>query len=91
MLHQVLGLTYLQHLLHRRLGDVGKVEDYCTQATCATAAQMLTYVAMARANFGWLAWRRGDLALAKEEASAARDFWQASKDTYPCNGPRFGS
>jgi hypothetical protein len=44
---------------------------------------MLTYVAMARANFGWLAWRRGDLALAKEEASAAWDFWQASKDTYP--------
>jgi hypothetical protein len=38
---------------------------------------------MARANFAWLAWRKGDLVLAKDEASAAWDFWRVSNDTYP--------
>ena len=37
---------------------------------------------MARANSGWLAWRRGDLALAKEEALAAWNSWQITEDKY---------
>jgi tetratricopeptide (TPR) repeat protein len=44
---------------------------------------MSTYEAMARANSGWLAWRRGDLALAKEESLAAWNSWQVYDDKYP--------
>jgi len=82
-LNQVLCLTYLT-VLHRQLGDVAKASNYNTQARkCATAAQMSSYESMARANSGWLAWRRGDLVLAKEEALAAWNSWEVNEDNYP--------
>jgi hypothetical protein len=42
----------------------------------ATAAQMPEYVAMARANQGWLAWRAGDFGPARELARTALELWR---------------
>ena len=89
-LHQVLCLTYLT-LLHRQLGDVEKALDYNTQAMeCATAAQMSTYEAMARANSGWLAWRRGDLRSQRKSLWQHGTFGKLTRTCIRCSGPRFG-
>ncbi|MGD9048291.1 MAG: AAA family ATPase, partial [Anaerolineae bacterium] len=66
-------LTYLT-LLGRRRGRVKETRHYaCRSLTVATTAEMHTYVGMAQANLGWVAWREGDLSEAEANGKAALD------------------
>ena len=82
-LNQVLSLTYLT-VTHRKLRNTEKVNDYNSEAlVMATNARLSPYVAMARANFGWLALTEGDYARAQTESQAAFESWQKDHGTYP--------
>jgi tetratricopeptide (TPR) repeat protein len=80
---RALALTYLT-VLQRKRGDVAGARRYARQALdAATAAQMLPYIAMARANLAWAAWRDGDHAEAERECREALDLWDKSQVGYP--------
>ena len=49
--------------------------DAARSLEVATAAHMPEYVAMAKANQAWLAWRAGDLAAVQELGQAALELW----------------
>jgi DNA-binding SARP family transcriptional activator len=69
-------LTYLA-VLYRRLGAEAEVQRYAALALeAAAAAGMPEYVATARANQAWLAWRRGDVARAEANGLAALELWR---------------
>jgi tetratricopeptide (TPR) repeat protein len=81
-LNQVLCLTYLT-IIHRKRGDLDKVADYNLQAMeTATAARMSPYIAMARANRAWIAWRHGDYSTVRADALAALELWQQDQGSY---------
>jgi hypothetical protein len=63
-------LTYLT-VAYRRCLHVEEARRYAARSLeAATAARMPEYVATARANQGWVAWRAGDLDSARELARA---------------------
>jgi tetratricopeptide (TPR) repeat protein len=69
-------LTYLT-VLRRQLGQVDEVRRYLVQSLeAATTANMPLYVAAAKANLAWVAWREGDLSEAAANGEAALDLWQ---------------
>ncbi len=69
-------LAYLM-VAARRTADVALTERYATQCLeVAEAGQMADYVAAARANLAWIAWRRGDTLAAKANAGHAREHWR---------------
>ncbi|MCB0048571.1 MAG: hypothetical protein KDE24_03375, partial [Caldilinea sp.] len=49
----------------------------------ATAAHMPEYVATARANLAWLAWRAGDLAAVDDHGRAALALWAELEPGHP--------
>lgn len=58
---ELLSLTYLA-VLFRKLGRLEEVERYAARSLeCAQRQQVASYIAVAHANLGWLARRRGDL------------------------------
>ncbi|MGD1992076.1 MAG: AAA family ATPase [Anaerolineae bacterium] len=74
-------LTYLT-VLHRRRGQVDEMRRYLAQSLeAATTAHMPNYVALAKANLAWVAWREGDLSEAVANGEAALDLWQPLR---PC-------
>jgi hypothetical protein len=80
---RTLSLTYLT-VLHRFRGEAGGVLSYAQRAQgAAEAAQMPDYVAAARGNQAWLAWRRGDLPAAEQRAQEAVALWRQSPLVYP--------
>ncbi len=68
-------LTYLT-IAHRQCMQMEETRrDAARSLEVATAAQMPEYVAMAKANQAWLAWRAGDLASVQELGQAALELW----------------
>ncbi len=80
---QTLSLTYLT-VLSRFRSQMGGFADFALRAQeAADAAHMPDYVAAARANQAWLAWRSGDLAAAEAEGQEALRVWRKSPLVYP--------
>ncbi len=68
-------LTYLT-IAHRQCMQMEETRrDAARSLEVATAAQMPEYIAMAKANQAWLAWRAGDLAPVQELGQAALELW----------------
>ena len=51
--------------------------------TAAAEAKMTTYVAVAKANQAWLAWRRGAIAEAQQLGEAALELWLQFPTPFP--------
>ena len=80
---QVLSLTYLT-ILYRFRNQVDEVLDHVLRAQeAAGAAKMPDYVAAARGNQAWLAWRRNDLITAEQKGQDALIMWHQSPLVYP--------
>lgn len=73
---QTRTLTYLI-IAARRRDQVAAAQGLVTQAlTAADNAHMPEYIALARANQAWLAWRKLDYAAVCEHGAAALALWQ---------------
>jgi tetratricopeptide (TPR) repeat protein len=80
---RALTLTYLTVVCRFR-GQIEGVSDYAQHALeIAQAARMPDYVATARGNQAWLAWRRHDLPAAQIKGREALELWQHSPLVYP--------
>jgi eukaryotic-like serine/threonine-protein kinase len=63
---------------------VDEVRSYIKRTLAAAeAGGMLEYIAVARANQAWLAWRQGDLGEAEREGSAALEELGSLPIPYP--------
>ncbi len=80
---QVRCLVYLGVVYRRqdRPDDVRACADRALEL--ATAAHMPEYVATARANLAWLAWRAGDLAAVERHGRAALTLWAELAPGHP--------
>ena len=75
--HQVLCLTYLT-IVSRKRGNLEETRRYLDEAMeLAFACDMTPYLAMARANLAWLAWRRGNYTEVEELGRDALLGWQS--------------
>jgi DNA-binding SARP family transcriptional activator len=80
---RTLTLTYLT-VLYRFRGMMDGVFDYAQRAQkIAEAAQMPDYVAAAKGNQAWIAWRRHDLPAAEQWGQEALAIWRQSPLVYP--------
>jgi DNA-binding SARP family transcriptional activator len=80
---QVLSLTYLT-VLYRFRNQVDEVLDHVLLAQAAAgAAKMPDYVAAARGNQAWLAWRSNDLTTAEQKGQESLEMWHQSPLVYP--------
>jgi tetratricopeptide (TPR) repeat protein len=78
--HQTRCLTYLATLFRGR-GQIEKVRRYTSRALAmATTLQMVEYIATAKANLAWIAWREEKLSEAREYGQTALELWP---DDYP--------
>jgi DNA-binding SARP family transcriptional activator len=69
-------LTYLT-IAARQLGEVDAASDYVGQSfDVAVRARMPEYIALARANESWIAWRAGEWQRASECGAAALTLWK---------------
>ena len=68
---------------YRRLGDVARCRTEA-EKTCelATKLGMVEYIAMAKANLAWVAWRQENYAEAEKIATKALDLWHGMDDPY---------
>jgi class 3 adenylate cyclase/tetratricopeptide (TPR) repeat protein len=75
-------LTYLGGA-HRCAGDIGQARSY-SAATSELAAKlsMVEYIAMAKANLAWVAWREGDESNAELLGHEALKLWHGMDDPY---------
>jgi len=75
-------LTY-RAVAYRRLGDVARCRTEA-EKTCelATKLGMVEYIAMAKANLAWVAWRQENYAEAEKIATKALDLWHGMDDPY---------
>ncbi len=75
-------LTYLA-VAYRRLRDVARCRTEA-EKTCelATKLGMVEYIAMAKANLAWVAWRQENYAEAEKLASEALELWHGMDDPY---------
>jgi DNA-binding SARP family transcriptional activator len=79
----ILTLTYLT-VLYRFRGQIDEVLNYSLQAQeAAKAAQMPEYVAAAKGNLAWIAWRRRDLLTTEQRGQEALVLWRQSPLVYP--------
>lgn len=75
--------TYLT-VVHRRGGDLEATrEGVANTLAAAGLGRMVEYVAMARANEAWLAWREGRSSEAEGRGREALDLWAKSWAAYP--------
>jgi hypothetical protein len=73
---QTRALTYLT-IAARRRDQVTAAQTLVTQAlTAANTAHMPEYIALARANQAWLAWRQQEYSAVREHGAAALAVWQ---------------
>jgi tetratricopeptide (TPR) repeat protein len=76
-------LTYLT-TVHRKRGQVPETEQYAKRSlTAASENQMSMYIASAKANLAWVAWRNGNLCETKKAARAAHAIWHKTDDVSP--------
>ena len=75
-------LTY-RAVAFRRLGDVARCRTDA-EKTCELANKlgMVEYIAMAKANLAWVAWRQENYAEAEKIATKALDLWHGMDDPY---------
>jgi tetratricopeptide (TPR) repeat protein len=77
------SLTYLS-VLYRKIGRVDAVREYASRSLpAAQEANIPSYIATARANQAWLAFREGELAQAEAHALAAMEIWQEERTPSP--------
>ena len=68
---------------YRRLGDIVKTERDAQRAlVLATELTMVEYIGMADAHLAWVAWSRGEDALAEKLGSEALKLWHGMDDPY---------
>jgi DNA-binding SARP family transcriptional activator len=80
---RTLSLTYLT-VLSRLRGQMDGVLSHALRAQeAAEAAHMPDYVAAAKGNQAWLAWRRRDLPAAEQRGQEALVIWRQSPLVYP--------
>ncbi|NJD59724.1 MAG: 6-hydroxy-D-nicotine oxidase [Anaerolineae bacterium] len=80
---RVLSLTYLT-VVNRFRGKVDETSDLAIRAQIgAETAHMPDYIAAAKGNLAWVAWRKQDLDLARELCLDAVQVWQQSPMQYP--------
>ena len=82
-------MTYAA-VIYRRLGRVDETEAMANRALAvARETRMKPYIGTARANLGWVAWRNGDMASAREHVDAAIEIWDglAPAFVYPLQWP----
>jgi DNA-binding SARP family transcriptional activator len=80
---QTLSLTYLT-VLHRFIGHLEEVSNYAQRAQeLAELAHMPDYMAAAKGNWAWLAWRMGDGETARKLGEEAVVIWKKSPLVYP--------
>jgi len=76
-------LAYLT-VTKRRRRDLDATRDSASKCLeVATTGSFREYVGAARANLGWVAWRRGDRVLAAQECRAALEEWNGISFVYP--------
>ena len=76
------SLTYLA-VAHRRNGDVDLAKQFADQAlTLASKLQMAEYIAMARANLAWVAWKNQRLDDCEKLGKRALELWHGMDDPY---------
>lgn len=81
-LNRVLCLTYLV-VIYRKRGQLEETLKYIPEALeAATAARLSPYIGMAKANLGWVAWRKNDYAETIKHCREAVELWQQG-GTYP--------
>jgi class 3 adenylate cyclase len=75
-------LTY-RAVAYRRLGDVACCRTVAEKTLeLATKLGMVEYIAMAKANLAWVAWRQNDDAEAEKLATEALELWHGMDDPY---------
>jgi class 3 adenylate cyclase/tetratricopeptide (TPR) repeat protein len=83
IVHQSRCLNYLT-LIRRLHGEVDAAYEMANRALeTATSGQMLEYIALARANLAWVAWRDGQHAEVAAHAQAALGLWRQTPVVYP--------
>lgn len=83
VLFQTLNLTYLT-VLFRFRNMMKDVANYAARTEkAAEDAHMPDYVAAARANQAWIAWREDDHHKAEQQSCLALEIWQKSPLIYP--------
>ncbi len=58
-------------------------KDLYRVLTMAMTGQMVEYIAVAKANLAWIAWREGNLSDAQQNGQAALELWQQISVVYP--------
>jgi class 3 adenylate cyclase/tetratricopeptide (TPR) repeat protein len=72
---QLRCLTYLT-LANRKRGRIEETRNYLVRSLrLATEVKMIEYIAMAKANIAWVAWREGELSEARAHSQAALEMW----------------
>jgi tetratricopeptide (TPR) repeat protein len=82
---QLFCLTYLTYLtvLYRKRGQVEETRQLGEQALAvATVLQQPNYIAMAKANLAWVAWREWRLSEAQLEGLKALELWRSAQVYY---------
>src|SRR5260370_14068296 len=75
-------LTYLA-VAHRRNGDVDLAKEFADQTlVLASKLQMTEYVAMAKANLAWVAWKDQRLDDCEKLGHEALELWHGMADPY---------
>src|SRR2546421_2645447 len=75
-------LTYLA-VAHRRNGDVDLAKEFADQTlVLAPKLQMTEYVAMAKANLAWAAWKEQQLDDCEKFGNEALELWHGMDDPY---------
>src|SRR5205085_7793819 len=75
-------LTYLA-VAHRRNGDVDLAKEFADQTlVLAPKLQMTEYVAMAKANLAWAAWKEQRLDDCEKLGDEALELWHGMDDPY---------
>jgi DNA-binding SARP family transcriptional activator len=77
------NVTYLA-VLSRKRGQVEETRRFGTQALAlATALQLPEYMAMAKGNLAWVAWREGNHPESQANGLAALELWRPFQVVYP--------
>ena len=75
-------LTYLA-VAHRRNGDVDLAKEFADQTlVLASKLQMTEYIAMAKANLAWVAWKEQRLDDCEKFGNEALELWHGMDDPY---------
>jgi eukaryotic-like serine/threonine-protein kinase len=76
-------LTYLT-MIHRRCGKIEETQASAVRSlSVANDSQMIDYIGAAEANLSWVAWCKGDLAIAERKGQTAITLWEQLSLAYP--------